>query len=161
MNHRHPFLSPDSLSGGSSLPDEGLERLKWDLTKIDGTAPSLPPDYRKNLLARLETEPARVETDREGRILSINPAFTVLCGYSFAEIVGKKPGHFLQGEDTDPKAVAILREAVKIAQPAEVEIINYHKDGSPYRVAITMEPIMDETGTVTGFRATAEKRPLE
>lgn len=160
MINLQPFYSPDSLPGGSSLPEEGLEHLKWGLARIDGTAPSLHPDFRKNLLARLAQEPARVETDRAGNITSINPAFTVLCGYSFAEIAGKKPGHFLQGEDSDPQAVAILREAVKTARPVEVEIVNYHKDGSPYRVAIAMAPIPGPAGEPVGFRAVAEKRPL-
>jgi len=161
MVNLQPLYYPDSLPGGSSSPEDDLERLKWDLTRIDGSAPSLHPELRKNLIRRLESEPARVETDRTGRITSINPAFTVLCGYSFAEIEGQKPGNFLQGADTEQDSVKTLREAVREEKPAEVEIINYHKDGSPYRVAIRMEPVTNDQGEVIGFRAVADKIPLE
>jgi len=127
----------------------GLRRLVDDLGGI-----SVPATLHRRVLDRIEAEPARVETDRKGGIVWINPAFTALCGYSFSEIRGRKPGSFLQGEETDPEAVNALRQAVKNGTSCAVKMVNYHKDGSPYHVWIAVEPIRDEKDELTGFRAT-------
>ena len=92
-------------------------------------------------------------TDAQGRVNWINPAFTRLCGYTLPEIKGLKPGTMLQGLDTDPKAVAKLRAAVRRGRSASVEVVNYHKNQSPYSVWITLGPIKDRAGKITGFLA--------
>lgn len=116
-----------------------------------------PPDVHTSLLARIEAEPARVSTDRWGHIEEINPAFTRLCGYRFEELRGRKPGHVLQGPGTDPADVDVLRRAVKAGAAAEVEMTNYHKDGSAYRVRVAIEPRRNDAGEVVGFRATEHR----
>jgi PAS domain S-box-containing protein len=123
----------------------------------DRTPP--PVHLKEKILQRIAAEPARVETDAGGGIVAINPAFTALCGYTFAEIVGRKPGSFLQGEKTEPDAVRILREGVRHGHPCEVEMFNYHKDGSIYRVHIRMDPLRDDAGAVTGFLAVEREIP--
>lgn len=128
--------------------NSGLRRLVDDL----GGTP-VPTTLHRRVLDRIEAEPARVETDREGGIVSINPAFTALCGYSFPEIRGRKPGSFLQGKESDPEAVNVLRQAVRSGTSCEVKMVNYHKDGSPYHVWIGVEPIRNDQGELTGFRA--------
>lgn len=133
--------------------EEGLRRLVGDLENLPA-----PGHLKQAVLRRIETEPARVETDRHGGIVAINPAFTGLCGYHFSEIRGRKPGSFLQGAGTDPAVVATLRQAVKNGEPCTVEILNYHKDGSPYRVRISLEPIHTD-GELTGFRAAETALP--
>lgn len=44
---------------------------------------------------------------------------------------------FLQGEGTDPKEVAKIREAIKNAEPVSVRLLNYRKDGEHWRRACT------------------------
>jgi PAS domain S-box-containing protein len=118
-----------------------------------------PVHLKEKLLRRIAAEPARVETDTRGGIVGINPAFTELCGYAFAEIAGRKPGSFLQGEKTEPAAVQTLREAIRDANSCEVEVFNYHKDGALYRVRIHLEPVRDADGALTGFRAEEREIP--
>lgn len=141
----------DSLRRTAAELQDILANLSLSVTSIQR-----PADHvRERLLSRIETQPARVTTDREGRIETINPAFTRLCGYRFEELRGRKPGHLLQGPATDPASVETLRQAVRAGVGCEVEMINYHRDGSPYRVHIVVEPRRDETtGEVIGFRAT-------
>lgn len=137
--------------------DDSLEDLAFAEARITrGLMPAISAD---SVLSRIADEPARVETDPEGRIVSINPAFTVLCGYIFPEVQGQKPGHLLQGEGSEPESKTALREAIRTASPCSVEITNYHKDGSSYRVRIEMEPIRSEDGQLTGFRAAEHKIP--
>lgn len=113
-----------------------------------------PAALHDRLAARIDQEPAHVSTDPEGRITAINPAFSGLCGFSFAEIRGKKPGTFLQGPETDPSAVDTIRQAVRNQEPCIVELVNYHKDGSRYWVRIEVQPVRDAVGRLTGFAAT-------
>lgn len=135
---------------------KGLARLASDLR--DQITPIAPPStLRSRVLERIEAEPPRVETDAKGGIVAINPAFTGLCGYTFPEIRGKKPGSFLQGPETEPAAVDALRQAIRRGEPCIVRLVNYHKDGSAYRVEISMEPIRSEAGEITGFRAAERK----
>lgn len=119
-----------------------------------------PAALRERLAARIAHEPAHVETDLKGCITGINPAFSKLCGFSFSEICGKKPGAFLQGAETDPAAVESIREAVRTHSSCVTELVNYHKDGSPYRVRIEIQTVRDAGGHPTGFAATETKLDL-
>lgn len=56
---------------------------------------------------------------------------------------------FLQGEGTDPKEVAIIRESVKKGTTCSVRLLNYRKDGSPFWNLLTMTPIKTDDGKVT------------
>lgn len=128
---------------------------------LSTTSMQLPPTgARERLLERLLNEPARVGTDVDGRVVSINPSFTALCGYRLHELIGKKPGHLLQGVATSQDVVAILRNAIAQQQACEVEVINYHKDGSPYYVRIQIEPVRNMAGVLTGFEALEKKLPM-
>lgn len=109
------------------------------------------------VLLRIEAEPARVFTDEKGGIIAINPAFSNLCGYTFAEVKGKKPGSFLQGPATTPESIATLRTAIQTRTPCVTEVLNYHKDQTVYRVQIELHPWMDESSSLKGFMAVERK----
>ncbi len=144
-------------ASGSSRPasGKGLARLASDLRERAAVPP--PATLRARVLDRIDAEPPRVETDAEGRIVAINPAFTGLCGYSFSEIQGKKPGMLLQGPKTDPSQVEVIRQAVRQGKPCVARLVNYHKNGSTYHVEISVEPVRDKAGVLTGFRAVEHK----
>ena len=50
-----------------------------------------------------------------------------------------------------PGQTAMLREAVGARRPAMVELINYRKDGSPFRNAVMIAPLFDEDGEIIYF----------
>lgn len=58
---------------------------------------------------------------------------------------------FLQGEGTDPKEVAIIRDAVKKGEGCSVRLLNYKRDGTPFWNLLTMTPIKTEDGKVSKF----------
>ena len=58
---------------------------------------------------------------------------------------------FLQGEGTDPKEVAIIRDAVKKGEGCSVRLLNYRRDGTPFWNLLTMTPIKTEDGKVSKF----------
>jgi len=96
---------------------------------------------------------AIILTDLHGRVTWTNPAFTRLSGYTLDEMRGQKPGPFLQGPDTDPESAALLHHAIRRRQPVTVELLNYHKEGAPYMVSISLSPLRTRAGRITGFMA--------
>ncbi|RYF52222.1 MAG: EAL domain-containing protein [Cytophagaceae bacterium] len=82
------------------------------------------------------------------RILYCNAAFTRATGYLPEEVIGQTP-RILQGPDTDPVIRAELRYALENWQPIEVELLNYHKDGSTFWVELSIVPVANEKGWYT------------
>ncbi|GAL34050.1 two-component sensor [Vibrio maritimus] len=68
----------------------------------------------------------------------VNNGFTALSGYTLDETKGKKPGMLLQGPETDISTVRRLSRAIQDAQPIECELVNYHKNGTPYWIDISI-----------------------
>ena len=51
--------------------------------------------------------------DAKGGIEWVNDAFISITGYSLEEVVGKKPGHVLQGPDSDPTMIDYMRRNIE------------------------------------------------
>lgn len=88
--------------------------------------------------------------ERDNPIIACNDAFLRLTGYSREEVLGRNC-RFLRGPGTEPEATQHLRDAVAAQQPAMVEILNYRKDGTPFRNAVMIAPIFDEAGKARYF----------
>jgi PAS domain S-box-containing protein len=78
-------------------------------------------------------------------IVECNDAFVALTGFSREEIIGHNC-RFLAGEGTEPWLTEMLRNGIRRRQPIMVEILNYKKDGTPFRNAVMVAPIFDEDG---------------
>ncbi|MFB6352990.1 MAG: bacterio-opsin activator domain-containing protein [Halobacteriales archaeon] len=83
-------------------------------------------------------------------LIYANEAFERVTGYPAAEVVGRNC-RFLQGAETDPEAVAALREAIDAAEPVTVELVNYTRDGEPFWNEVTVAPLRDAEGRVTNY----------
>ena len=83
-------------------------------------------------------------------IIYCNPAFERMTGYGPEEISGLNC-RFLQGENTDPAAVAQLHDAIQSGEGTHVILRNYRKDGTPFWNDLTISPVHDAKGTLTHF----------
>ena len=95
-------------------------------------------------------------TDSNGVITWVNKSFNKVTGYTMAEVVGKKPGHLLQGPNTDPKTIAYLKKQITNGEPFNAEILNYSKSGNSYWLRIQGQPIHNSNGELIGFFAVEE-----
>lgn len=104
-------------------------------------------------------------SDVKGNIEWVNSSFEKMSGYTKEEIIGKKPGHFLQGEETDLETVAYLKNQIRKGQPFSCEIINYAKSGSKYWVKIQGQALYNKNGEIVRYFAIEEnitnKKELE
>lgn len=100
----------------------------------------------------------------ENPITYVSPAFERLTGFSLQEALGRNC-RFLQGKDTDPASVAVMRQTIKSQTSCNIEILNYRKDGTAFWNAVFISPIRDEAGRVTNFIGVqtdiTERRKLE
>uniref|UniRef100_A0A126WZB6 non-specific serine/threonine protein kinase n=1 Tax=Aphanochaete repens TaxID=764106 RepID=A0A126WZB6_9CHLO len=76
--------------------------------------------------------------------------FYLMTGYGPDEVLGHNC-RFLQGEGTDPKEVAKVREAIKQGEGVSVRLLNYRKDGTPFWNLLTITPIKTPDGKVSKF----------
>lgn len=57
-----------------------------------------------------------VVTDTDGLVIWVNRGFQLMTGYSVDEALGRKPGTFLQGEQTDPQTIAHMSDRLSKGQ---------------------------------------------
>lgn len=109
---------------------------------------------RESLLASIELTPiATVVTDpraADNPIIAANAAFERLTGYRREEIIGRNC-RFLAGAETAASARAELRDAIAARRPVLSELVNYRKDGSAFRNAVMIAPVLGEGGEVVLF----------
>ena len=62
-------------------------------------------------------------------------------------MLGQDP-HFMNGAKTDPKAVERYQNAIAEGRDETLEILQYRKDGAPFRAMLFASPIGDGQGGV-------------
>ncbi|WP_173980046.1 bifunctional diguanylate cyclase/phosphodiesterase [Magnetospirillum sp. UT-4] len=91
-----------------------------------------------------------VVTDADALILSVNPAFTEITGYSADEAVGRKPS-ILRSDHHEPGFYADLWRTLLETGHWQGEVWNRRKDGSVYVQWQTITAVRDATGRVASY----------
>ena len=91
-------------------------------------------------------------TDRNGRILKVNPAFTRTTGYAPDEAIGKTP-RLLQSGRHDLDFYVSFWHALKSAGAWEGEIWNRRKNGELYPERLNISSVRDEDGEIVYYIA--------
>jgi PAS domain S-box-containing protein len=91
-------------------------------------------------------------TDRAGKILWINPAFTRLTGYSLQEAVGQNPRVLKSGKHS-PEFYSQMWATIVRGESWSGELVNRRKDGSLYTEQMTIAPVRAGGAGVTHFVA--------
>ena len=86
-------------------------------------------------------------------IVACNSAFCDLTGYSTEEVIGRNC-RFLSGPGTEPWLTEEIRRGVREHRPVLVEILNYKRNGQPFRNAVLVAPIYDEHDALLYFLGT-------
>ena len=108
---------------------------------------------RRLALIASRTTNAVLITNVQGEVEWTNESFERITGFTRDEVVGLRPGSFLQGPETDREEVARIRALVQAQQPFHATVLNYRKDKTPYWVAIEAQPLTDQAGQFSGYMA--------
>jgi PAS domain S-box-containing protein len=87
---------------------------------------------------------------QDNPIVDCNQAFIEFTGYSREEIIGRNY-RFLAGSETEADLTSLLRQGIAARRPVMVELLNYKKDGRPFRNAVMVAPIFDAKGELEYF----------
>lgn len=108
-------------------------------------------ELRRLSLAINETDRAVLVLDEDRRIIYVNRAFTILFGYSAAEIRGRRPTEFLAGPATDLVSLKRVREKAWSDKAFLEEIVFYRKDGREIWVSASINHVIDAGGQVSNL----------
>jgi two-component system, sensor histidine kinase and response regulator len=135
------------------MANDDLQRLATTLTAQRARLREKEAEARKLALVASRTDNAVVVTDAKGCIEWVNDGFVRLTGWTLEEVIGKAPGSFLQGPDTDPDTTQMMREKLRNGEGFRCEVLNYGKDGRKYWISVEVQPILNEAGILTNFMA--------
>lgn len=83
-------------------------------------------------------------------LIYVNSGFERLTGWPREEVLGRSC-RYLQGPDTDPAAVAAIKQAMAEERHGVVEILNYRRDGTPFWNLLSITPVRNSAGNVTNY----------
>ncbi|MBN1477918.1 response regulator [Candidatus Sumerlaeota bacterium] len=96
------------------------------------------------------TADAVVVTDREGRITSVNPAFTAITGYTAEQAFGQTP-RLLKSGEVPPEVYEDMWSTITRGEGWRGDVTNRRSDDSLYHAALTISPIVSDSGSIDGF----------
>lgn len=103
-----------------------------------------------------ENTNAVVIADNYGRIEWTNKSFEKITGYTLEEVKGRKPGHILQGPETNLETINYIKRQITSGEPFVCEILNYHKTGSKYWLRLQGQALKDINGKIIKYFAIEE-----
>lgn len=121
--------------------------------QAEALARSMTIDLERLAVVARRTSNAVVITDTQRRITWVNDGFERITGYSMAEVLGQRPGTFLQFEGTDARELARLRETLNAGEPFLGELLNRGKHGREYWIELEIQQLKSEAGKFLGFMA--------
>jgi len=107
----------------------------------------------RSLLEEDEIDMSVVFSDphaEDNPMIFVSEEFEAQTGYSVAESLGRNC-RFLQGPETSPHAIEAIRQGLKAKTRFTIDILNYHKDGSPFVNRLRIRPIYDNEGKLLFF----------
>lgn len=76
--------------------------------------------------------------------------FLSLTGYTQEEVLGRNC-RFLQGTETNPNKVAMIRKAVEVGEDVTVTLVNYTSEGVPFWNSLFIAALRDAEDNIVNF----------
>lgn len=155
-------LAVDALRNGavdflskSKVTAERVHRALERALDARGTGASRqsPTPTRQRLVRAIEWAPeSLIVTDRSGRIVYVNAAFSALSGYRSKEVRGRSP-RLLASPDTPRHLYREIWRTVASGEVWRGEMPQRRKDGRRFVAAVKVAPIYTPSGELEGFVA--------
>jgi PAS domain-containing protein len=83
-------------------------------------------------------------------IVYASQSFYQMTEYTKEQTLGRNC-RFLQGKDTDPKSVALIRESIKNGKDTSVNLLNYKADETPFWNQFFIVALRNHSGKIVNF----------
>jgi PAS domain S-box-containing protein len=138
-------------ANAAPLTDEKGGLLGGVVTLRDVTAPIAAEEHARRLASAVEqTSDAVFITERDGKILYVNPAFEATTGFASGEALGNTP-RILKSGEYDREHYRTLWGTILRGEVYRATSVNRRKNGEPYHAEQTITPVQDQRGRVTHF----------
>jgi PAS domain S-box-containing protein len=144
-------------SGETIWVEISCERVEMDgrelvLMAVQNVTERRAAEQRLRLQATILESAANgmVITQRDHRMIWVNPAFTAMTGYPREDLLGHDFQFLLEGSQS-PAAIADLRRTIVAGETWHGEVVNRRKDGTLYTEEVTVTPVRDEKGAIANF----------
>lgn len=108
-------------------------------------------EFEKLLLKAFEqTNEVIMITDKEGRILYVNPAIEGVSGFKVQDVLNKK-SNLVELENVPDEEREILRKKIEKKEPFSWITVDRKKFGGVYQLEQIITPIKDKAGNVTNY----------
>ena len=84
--------------------------------------------------------------DKNGKVFWCNPSLEKMSGYKLDDLKGKLLGNVMKGRNTDLKELKAVRRIANQKRSFYTELLSYKKDGTPFWLAVSSTPVLDENG---------------
>lgn len=110
-------------------------------------------ENKKLALIASHTSNAVIMTDAKGYITWVNDGFERVTEYKIKDVLGRKPGDFLQGPETNRATVAFMQDSLRQGRSFRAEVLNYARSGRKFWIDIEVLPMNDDDGNRLGYIA--------
>jgi PAS domain S-box-containing protein len=148
----HAAPRPEALQEGEVLK-EYSERLVSKLEEKNTELHAQAEALRLPNAALTAAANAILIANRDGTIVLVNPAFTTMTGYTFAEAVGKNLRDLVKSGQQERAVYVELWATILAGRVWHGQLVNRRKDGSLYPEEQTITPVRDANGEITHFIA--------
>ena len=160
--HRDGRRIPVRLNG--VLIASGDSRYIWSIIEDISERKRAEEDMQLASMVYMNSSEAMLVTDADGGIITINPAFTELTGYSLEDVVGRTP-RILNSGIHDKAFYDAMWEKLDSLGFWQGEIWNKRKNGETYAEWLTINSIYKDDGScyrrVALFSDITEKKKAE
>jgi len=122
----------------TGLPENADFQLIGLITDITARK-RIEEDLRLALMVYDHSSEAMSVTSANGRIITVNPAFLRITGYTLEEVIGRSTRSF----GIEPSVFKTIKSDIDTIGHWEGEILNRRKDGDIYPVSISINTIFD------------------
>lgn len=137
---------------GSIVTDSSGEKLILSVVEDISAYAEAKEKLRLSSLVLENSSEAMLITDNDNLIITVNPAFTKITGYTLDEVRGKNPGHFKSGRHSR-EFYDKMWESLRETGQWQGEIWDRRKNGQEYAKWLTIDSIKDGRGEIHRYVA--------
>jgi PAS domain S-box-containing protein len=153
--HQPDLTLLESLSNSAAIAIENARLIEGLEEEVAVRTAEIKAEQEKSEAILQNVGDAIAMFDPALRIQYVNPAFTQRTGYQRDEVLGREIFLLLGGVTAEQNRQSLLGP-LNQGQPWQGEITVHRKDGRLYDALLTVAPIRDAVGELTGFVSSHE-----